>query len=242
MIMAHNILSDSAAISANTQDDNFPVANVKDKFLSVRYKPTAVTGQYVDFDFGSDVTIDCLGISSNLTSSATITVQHDDNSSFTSPTTINIDETGESILFEKFTSGTDRYWRVNFADATLSEIAIGRIALAATYTWPDFRIRPVVDYLTTAQSRFSNSGQSHGVSGYTYRVYDLTFANPSKTQREEIEAIFASVKNYTPVFVDLFDGNNEYPPDYVVINQDSLSFTVQPYGGYSFNMILRSVN
>lgn len=239
MKIAYTFLSDAATISALTQDDNFPVANVKDGFLSVRYKPTAVTGQYVDFDFGAATSIDCLCLASNLTSSATITVQHDDNAAFTSPATIAIVETGETIIFESFTSASDRYWRVNFADATLSEIEIDRLVLTTKYTMPDVSIRPTVDYVTTSSVRFSNSGQAHGVGGYEYYAYDLTFQNPTKTQRETLETIFATVKNYTPIFADIFE-EGEFPPDYVVIDQDSLAITVQTYGGYSLNMRLRS--
>ena len=239
MIIAYEFLSDAAAVNAATEDTNFPVANVKDRFLTVRYKPTEVTLQHVDFDFGADTSISCLCLSSNLTSLATITVQHDDNAAFTSPTTIAITETGETI-FETFTAASDRYWRVNISDASLAEIQVGRLTLGNFYTMPDVSIRPTVEYGTTAQVRFSNSGQAHGVSGYEYRIYDVTFQNPTNAQRKEVEAIFQSLKNYNPFFADVF-GDGTFPPAYVTIDQDSLSVTVQSYGGYSFNLQLREV-
>jgi len=238
MKIAYVMKSDAATISSLTADDNFPLANIKDEFLSVRYKPTAVTGQYIDFDFGADTEIDTFCLSSNLTSSATITVQHDDNSSFTSPTTIAITETGEDIIFETFTSASDRYWRVNFADSTLSEITIGRCVLTSYHSVPSIGLRPVVTKNTTASNRFSNAGQAHGTSGYFYNTYDLTFPDPTKAQREAIETLFETMYNYTPFFADVFE-EGEYPPTYCVLDMEAMGFTYQPYDAYSVSILLR---
>ena len=239
MTIAYLFLSDAASISAYSQDENFPVANIKDKFLTVRYKPTDVTGQYVDFDFGAATSIDCLCLNSNLTASATITVKGASDAAFTTDlVTHNIAESGEQNIFESFTSYSRRYWRVEFADSSLSEIAIGRMVLTTIYSFASFRLRPKVEYATTAKVRYSNSGQAHGISGYEYRIFDLTFPDPTKAQRQEIEAIFSSLKNYTPFFANIFP-DDEFAPVYVVIDQDSLKMTVQAYGGYSMNLKLR---
>jgi hypothetical protein len=175
---------------------------------------TAKTGNSVTFDLGSAKDINCFGaFGHNLTASATLEFELDDNPTFTSPVSVTpAIGNGQNVITWPDTVQSYRYARVSIDDATnnsfpwIGEIIIGRlIKFTHPVTWgfDEDRTYKNVDFET-----------EFGVSWKFHLNSRRNFANFSYTQRPdaeavEIEQMIDDAKgSFYPIFL-VFDDDEE---------------------------------
>lgn len=220
----YDFQSDNASITANTQNDNFPVGNVKSKYRTYVYKPTGNTGEYIDIDFASSPSIDAIGLICNITSSGTISLKAYSDAGRTTNTYTKSVTPADTIL-ETFTARTELYWRVELDDATLSEIQVGRLVLGSKFELPNISPQPGANMIDTSIKQRSNSGQSFGVKGVNFQAPSVQWPNNlTNDNRKDLITMFQAVRTYTPFFADLTACKDIYGALYVTFNQDSLNF------------------
>lgn len=134
--------------TSSSQNVNFPVSNLVNPFRSKVWRTMGCTSEWVTWDFATAVQIDtcCLFWSKEngpkLTSGATITLQGNATSVWTSPafsTTLTINNTYSVAAWFATTAQTYRYWRVTIADPLnpFGYIELGVAFLGASLTLPN---------------------------------------------------------------------------------------------------------
>lgn len=245
MKVLYSPASDGATLTASTANTNFPVNNVISVYTSEYWRSTAATSQYIGLDFGTATPVSAIGIISNLTSSATITIYGSATGAFGGEEVLVHTVTAVSVptIFETFTSVSYRYYRVNMSDATLSYIQVGRLALGAYWDAPDIRPNPKLGYDESTITDLSIGGQSYGVAGYQFREYDVSFPKVTQAEKENFRAFFAAVKNYIPFFVNIWDcaAYTLDTPVYAKIDQRGFIFSWNSANIYSTGLKLREV-
>lgn len=125
-------------ISAITSEESgFPKENLYDWRLQTLWKPTSTATQNITIDKGAaGIVTDyfCIQNHDLGTRTATVTIYEDDNSGFTSPTTLGTKAfTLDSPYFLSLTSGTERYNRIAITSLDAA-CYIGEIFLGAKLT------------------------------------------------------------------------------------------------------------
>ena len=219
---------DKNSISASSEASGYPIGNVQDYQLIKAFRTTGISGEYIKIDAGSGntITATCAAIlSHNLTSGATIKIQANATDDWAAPA---IDETftyDGDIMIQYFTSGSYRYWRFYFDDASNPDgyIEIGRLFLG-----PYLQLNPPkadfpLQYVDTSTRKASLTGQTFGDEGIVYRLFNFTFPYWDETVRNEIVTMYNEVRKIKPVILVPDENNTDkLGPIYAVIN-DNLS-------------------
>lgn len=131
--------ADDAQISTDSELDDLPASNVQQPHVARAWHTVAgVRSAYLIFDMASSLACQLLGVmGANLTSSATIRVRASDSDATVTAsllldtgTLASTAKTGYGQSYHEFASTTARYWRIDFADATVEEnLQIGRVFL-----------------------------------------------------------------------------------------------------------------
>jgi hypothetical protein len=222
----YDFQSDSATLDYNSQNDNFPVGNVKSKYKTFVYKATGNTSEYIDIDFAAAPAINALGLICNVTSSGTISLKAYSDAARTINTFTEAITPADVILHKLSATRTEQYWRVEFTDATVTVIEVGRLALGTYTELPAIAPRPTANTQSTGIRQRSNSGQSFGVKGVQYQVASVQWPNNiTNANRVTLNTMFEDVGQYTPFFADLMSGAGLYDVLYVTFGQDNLAFS-----------------
>jgi len=198
---------DNYTIDSNSEDANYPAINTVDTSLSKVWHSVGVSAEWISLDCGAGVTINptvAVIAGHNISeSAATIKIQGDDDSDFSS---LAVDESfthAEGNMVKFFTGSALRYWKFLITDETNNSgyISIGRLFLG-TYLETDNAIFISFPYNIddTSLTDTSLTGQLYGDEGVILRKYDLSIPLLSDTNRKALDVMYKSVKVVKPIF------------------------------------------
>jgi hypothetical protein len=143
MLIAWDNMADAATVSAGSQVASLPGSNVQDPQISRKWCTAAgVVSSYLLFDMGSAIAASVLAaLGTNLTPSATVRVRASTSDATAASgdlldtTTLAAGvKTGYGAIYKKWNAVTARYWRVDLADAALTDhIEVGRVAILPSW-------------------------------------------------------------------------------------------------------------
>lgn len=229
MRIAYNNVVDSIAstsIFPLTVNVNYPIVNIQNQRLAVRYRSTAVTAQSIVFDFGSAVNINTFAIlGHNISTAATITVSANSSDSWPGATSQTL--TGNvNMILKFFAQETYRYWKLSIDDPTNTDgyIEIGRI-WAGTYL--DISPSSLLDFSVTKKRSdmvtYGRGRQKFSSEGIGWRKLKFTFPKTNYSMIRSIETLFDYVGIYRSFIFCNFDTDRNYElvePCYCSFNKE----------------------
>jgi len=140
IILYNNYAETYGINSVTTEDSSYPKENLVDWRYYTQYKGTSTATHNIVIDMGAT-----LGTAPNYlvmanhnmgTAGATVTVQHDDNAGFTSPTSVgNASPSTDNPFAISLTAGVERYWRIQITSLGANP-EIGMLFLGPQYQMP----------------------------------------------------------------------------------------------------------
>lgn len=201
MYIFYDYKSDNVALEPSSTKAPYSPAAVKTDFLSDLFKFEGNSGT-LSFDMLSPVTMDSIGLSSNISSTGLVKIKGGNTSgSYDEEITLSgiLDN---QIIFQQFKPMTYRYWELELSDASIVDISIGRFALGESMKLNDMKPQPVISFKTTGINYTSNSGQSYGVKGYDFTIVNLSWPELSVTEKDALKIFVETVQNYKPFFIE----------------------------------------
>jgi hypothetical protein len=139
MLIAWDNKADAAAITAGSEVTTLPASNVQQRHLSRKwYTAPAVNSSFIVLDLGASLSCQLLAVlGTNLTSAATVRVR----GSVTDPTatgSLAVDtgvvsagvKDGYGAIYKDLVAAVaSRYWRIDIADASLTQLKVGGVFL-----------------------------------------------------------------------------------------------------------------
>jgi hypothetical protein len=193
---------ENSDVSASTQDDAFPLANLSNCRKGKPFKLTSHSGDIV-IDLLMARTCDAVALlGHNLTSGATLTLEANSSDSWTAPPFQESLSYRAEDLYKKFTGASYRYWRLVVSDAGNSDNArIGELLLGQSSL---FSRMPAAEY--DREDEYNNIAleTGHGQKwvyslGGPRRSFNLTWNNANTTVAAEIESLlYGAEGNYRP--------------------------------------------
>ena len=247
---------DGATLTYTGADTGYPITNIQDRNKNTFFKDSAIGANTIDLeiDFGENTTCDFIFLGNYLATAdntARIDVHHDDNDSFSSPTTVlSNSEIDSATLTDKYiaiTSGGERYWRIHFEDSAagdLINLQIGYILMGAKYDLdhnPEYEIPEESGYNIAVKeaaggARFSQISNTtkRRIWEYQYKAINTTEKTALETWRDNIFMdLNGGLSRYPFIFTD--DGGTTH---YFVRAIGSLLLTPQAYQLYETNLRL----
>lgn len=207
-------ITSSSEASTDLADDN-----VVHDFVSLPWRTTGDTSEWVKFDLGSATAITCVGIfAHNLTSAATVTLQANASDSWGSPSysqVLPVATDADGVVVPHivyYLSQNYRWWRVTFADAANTDtyIQVGVIRGGAYYEVSrNYNSALPVQYIDPSEGAVTPGRQDHKRQRSRYRRATLGFTLQDRTQADKLRAIVTKIGTSKPCILGL-DATN-YP-------------------------------
>lgn len=238
----------AASILASSEDTSYPVENVQDQRLTVKWHSEDVTTATVVFDLGATAACSIFAVlSHNLVSTGTVVVNGNDGilpglvwtaSGESSTQTITYNS-GPMLTF--ITPLSNRYWKFTFTGQTQGGIQIGRMWIGDYLT-----IDPSsLDDFTVTKKRddtvvYGKNRQKYASIGNTWRRFELSFPKTGGTMLTAIQTFYDTVGNHSSFIFCNFDSLRTYPlvdPCYCSIDGD-MGFSHQGRQFYNYSLSL----
>jgi len=220
----------------------FPITNVQEQRLSVRWRSVSPTAQTVVIDLGAAAAITTAAVMGhNLGASAVTTIAGGTSASvFTTAVSI-AHNAGTMLAF--FTTKTFRYWKYSITNPSNVDgyIEVGRLWLGTYITVSpssllDFRVvKRRSDMVTIGKNR-----QKYASIGEGWRRFELSFPPTTTTTLTAIQTMYDTVGNHSSVIFTNFDTDYSYElvrPVYASIDGD-ISFQHDKRQKYSYGLSL----
>jgi hypothetical protein len=233
MRIIYNNQIPNATITAETENANYPVANIHDSRLTRVYRTTSLIDQEIEFEFASAIAASYVVIKNhNFSNTAIVKFQATNLSDSNGPiwttlvvdVTLNIDSAG---MIHYFSEQSALYWRLMVHDPENADgyIKIGLLYLANYLQLPGMKRDQKLSDNTTAKSKTSFSGQTHGNDGYDFKADTINLINISRAKRASIQTMFGVVKNYKPIILLIWEDDLDMEPFiYCIIDQKKLEW------------------
>lgn len=141
MLIAWDNKADGATLAAGSELATLPGANVQNAHLSKKwYTAAGVSSSHVQLDMGSTVSCSVLALlGTNLTAAATVRIRASDTDpvaapSYDSGAIAAGAKAGYGAVYKAFAAIAARYWRIDIADASLTQLRVGRVFLGPSWT------------------------------------------------------------------------------------------------------------
>jgi hypothetical protein len=201
---------DDATITSSSEESSLPDDNVVDDFVAKVWRATGDTSEWIKFDLGSAMKITmCAIFGHNLTNAATVKLQGNASDAWGAPiydTAFTYDE----LALVLFLDQTLRWWRITVADAANPDgyIELGRVC-AGEYIEPSVNVHQDVTkrFVDPSYKQYSEGRQGYAVEKDVYRVFEVMFDDIDRTQQDQLETMFRSVKTIRPLVVALDPDN-----------------------------------
>jgi hypothetical protein len=226
-ISYQNYIDNTSALSALTENINYPLTNVQDQRLSKTYRSEATTAQTITIDLGSAISINTAAIlAHNLTSSATVTISANTSDSWPGATSQTITY-NKDIMLSFFTSVSYQYWQFSIDDPTNTDryIEIGRLWLDDYLTIdPSSLVDFKVSKKRSDRVLHGSGRQKFASIGIGWREFDITFPSTNYTMVDQISLMYDTVGQHTSFIFCNFDTIRDVSelvePCYVTITND----------------------
>lgn len=251
MRISYSNLVDDIAASAFTvlgTTSGYPIENVQEQRLSVRWRSAAVTAQTVIIDFGTAQTVTTAAIlGHNISASATassILVSANSAASFTAGNVIATLTRNENAILKFFTSpGAFQYWQFFIDDPSNADgyLDIGRLWLGEYITIsPSSLLGFTVIKRRSDMVAFGKNRQKFATPGENWRRFEFAFPPTGGSSLTAIQTMFDAIGNHSAFIFTNLDTDYTYPlvyPCYVSIEGD-LTFTHDKYQRYSYGLTM----
>lgn len=174
----------TSTITANSENVNFPLANLKLVDSTKYFRSIVDTGVRIVFNLAS-LKADWLFIlNHNLTSGATIKIEANTSDSWGSPAFSETVTWDEDTIWHGFTEQTYSYWSLYIDDSSNPDgfIQIGLLSLGKPLTMPGFDPAVKVSYIDTTNRTRTPSLKTYKDIRPVYRVVSVKY--PTITQAE----------------------------------------------------------
>lgn len=229
MYILYNNKAKDSTITYSTQTTLYEAENIVTTNTKQGWRSTTDGASYVVFDLGSAMDVDCIGFKNhNLTSGATIKIQGNATDSWGSPSVdVTLTWRDCETIFEGFTGGSYRYWRFYVDDTGNADgyIEVGTLYIGEVFNMPG--MSPTIEFVWNNNSyvEYSTSNQAFGDTRETWMGYNVEFPNPTNAQRKNIITMLNTVQNVTPIFVTIFDDDQDFEdPFFATITNQNVSF------------------
>lgn len=240
MRVLYSNLADLATtvITAATANADLPASNVAHPHRTKVYRTgTSTATEYIDFDLGSAMAVQCVVLLDHTLTSGDTTIKLQGGAT-QGATTVNETITFNASVMAKFLSAaqTYRWWRVAFTKASAGVYRdIGRIFLgpydeyALAPAQPDgLKITPV----DLSETERALGGQTYSDIQGIYDEIDLDFPGAvSETQSGQMLALARACGTHTPFFVSIDPTNKPYDWLYYVKARSLTAQTVKLKNG-----------
>jgi len=206
--------ADTGTLTSLTAATGYPAANVQHPFKTKTYRSTGVTDEWLKWNLGSAQSVTMIAIvNTNLTAAATVYFcGHASDLGNTTAAwhgTATVDETitipAAGMAIKYFTGASKQWWFLGVAPAGAGTyIEIGRVFFGAYYEpAQNFAQSYGHSKIDLSSSGISIGGQTHTDVRSQFNELSLPFPLISKTQKEELLAMFAAVGLYRDIIVSL---------------------------------------
>lgn len=240
---AYTNLADTGTLTSLTAATGYPAANVQHPFKTKTYRSTGVTDEWLKWNLDSAQSVTMIAIvNTNLTTSATVYFcGHASDLGATTAAwhgTATVDETitipAAGMVIKYFTGASKQWWFLGVAPAGAGTyIEIGRVFFGAYYE-PAQNLAPSYGHakVDLSSNEISIGGQAHSDVRSQFNELSLPFPLISKTQKEEMMAIFAAAGTHRDIIVSLD------PAD----DLNDLSFYGRLTGAMEFKMVTQGTS
>lgn len=227
--------------------EGFPIENVQEQRLSVRYRTESPTAQTIIIDFGTAQTIATAAIlGHNISASATaasIIISANSSASFTAGNVIATLTRNANAVLKFFSAATFQYWQFFVDDPTNTDgyLEFGRLWLGPYITISpsslvDFRVVKKRSDLVT----FGKNRQKYASPGENWRRFEFSFPPTGGSALTVIQDLYDAVGNHTSFIFTNLDTTYTYPlvyPAYVSLDGE-ISFAHAGYQKYTYDIAM----
>lgn len=220
----------NAALSANSENINYPLTNLFDYRLSRKFRTDAgTTTATIVFDAGAAITVKSICVAGHNISSGVTVLKFQGNATnvWTSPS---VDETltySSGIINKDFTGGSYQFWRLHVVDAANTDtyIEIGRAYGSNPYTTPYIGVNVADSYESNTIKTRTPTGNTYGDLRYKHHMISVKWPYCSvATDKAALITAFDYVDISKPFFVTFDETNIVLGTKYVTIDGNGLHF------------------
>lgn len=219
-VIYNNLLDalSSASIVASSEDASYPVTNVQDQRLTVKWYSDDATTQTVVLDLGATTSCSIFAIlSHNLSTSGTVTVNGNDSIASGLTWVTSGESSTQTITYNagpmlKFiTPLSNRYWKFSFTGQVANGMQVGRLWIGnyldiSPSSLDDFRVTKLRDDIVV----YGRNRQKYASIGNGWRRFELTFPKTGGTMLSSIQTFYDTVGNHSSFIFCNFDDLRTY--------------------------------
>ena len=214
MRILYDNLLESATLAATNEDANYPVENIHNNSLKIRFQADT-NSTVITATLASASTVSTFAFGNHNIS--TVAVQLTD--SVAATTTYNYtasdlqfsSDNKKAIIYETAVSDiVEIEYTITSAVATY----VGGLYAGQYLQMPEFAINPKIGKKSTGSTQKSRGGVAFDVPGVTLETFSCTFDNGSITDLNAQQAWFAAVQTYKPTWYDRWESDDPqiFPP------------------------------
>ncbi len=239
MILKANETLFDAALSANSENINYPLTNLFDSRLSRYYRTdTGTTTATIVFDAGAAVTVNSISLAGHNISSGVTTLDFEGNAtdSWGAPSVSETLTYSAGVINKDFTGGSFRYWRLNIIDAgnTDTFIKLGRAYGSNAYSTPVISWEVSHSYQSDTEKNRNPVGVTYGDIRIKSNLISVKWPKIlTATDKPALITAFDQVDISKPLFVTFDDSVSLLGTLYVTIDTNGLHFVYYKNAKYS---------
>lgn len=234
-----NNTATSATLTATTENSDYPVENIQDIRTTKVFRSTDDAAERIVFD-GQATASYCVIVNHNLSSSATIKIEGNDTDSWGSPSLSETMTYNSGMIIKSFTEATYNYWSIYIDDNNSDGyIEIGFVFIGTYLQMPSMKRDQNIPNNVDTYQQIGQGGHVFGGINYTYREFGVNFNYLTNTQRQNINTVFETVGNVTPIVLLPWTDRTFEDYIYCIINQTALDFKRTGSQNYPFSLSVK---
>lgn len=208
----------SGSMLASSYNTSYPLTNVQDQRLTVKWASDGATDQSAIFDLGSSVACSIFAIlGHNISSACTVTVIGNNDIGTNLAWTTSGESSVQTITYNagamlSFVSPmTYRYWKFTFAGCDAGGIEVGRLWIGdyidiSPASLDDFTVTKKRDDIVV----YGHNRQKYASVGHGWREFTLKFPRTKGTTLSAIQTLYDTVGNHSSFIFCNFDSLRTY--------------------------------
>jgi len=218
-----NLIDSASSFTVLGTATGFPITNVQEQRLSVRYRSTSASGQTIIIDLGAAQTVTTAAIlGHNISASASassILVSANSSASFTAGNVIATLTRDANAIVKFFTGVSFQHWQFSIDDPSNTDgyIEIGRLWLGDYLTVdPSSLLDFTVTKRRSDMVAFGKNRQKYATPGENWRRFELSFPATGGSMLTAIQTMYDAVGNHSSLIFCNFDTDVSYSLVYPV--------------------------
>lgn len=213
MKILYNNLLEQAALSAVNENESYPVSNLIDGFLELRFQGILST-TVITADFTTDQTVSCIALGYHNLSSGSYILKDSGGSTVLSGS-LNVAYDTDMTYF---TATTCRSIEITLASSTT--LYLGGLSVGVPFFIEYWNVNPGFSFPTQSAFTSLRGGQAIGTPAYTSEKWRATLSEITNTQRKEYKEMIKTAK-WWPCYADLYeDAHDEQRPIHAILEGD----------------------